>query len=407
MDQPFIHSKGTLAMKRIITAIIATAAALCSCEPSSISIIDHSFAFSAKTIANGTQNYVSLTLEFGSKDARYEVSYVIDDDPSQTLSDEHGNGFMSGSYIDIKAGSVIWKLPVLRKGEHSIVFTIRTDEYEQKISHKFSITAEPFSLHAEVRSDLSAGTSTLLLSLAEGIADKDYTGTVLVDGKVIDENGFNVNFKETPIFSVVIPLIRPGSHEITVRLGDGMSQEEVEFLFSEPLRYSGLDVEISRSPSTGKTRFMVRSNPYGLSVAVRDSLVVKGKCDYHVCATYEDIVDYKTEYREICDVAAIGRFVPVTGRWYDLTDSQGKETLMTSQSIANSTWESRWSNTGEGGWDYYQVADGLSYFKIESSTHHMTVDFEKLLGVSVNITNSERDVVINGKPISIKYSYQL
>lgn len=407
MDQSVIHSKGNVGMKRIITAVIAAAAILCSCEPNSISVIDNSFAFSAKSSANGTQNYVSLTLESGSKESRYEVSYLIDDDPSLTLTDDQSSEFKSGSHVDFRSGSIIWALPQLRKGEHSISFTIRTDEYEQKINHKFSITAEPFSLHAEVRSDLSAGTSTLLLSLAEGIADKDYTVTVLVDGKVIDENGFKVNFKETPIYSVVIPLIRPGSHEITVRLGDGMSQEETTFLFSEPLRYQGIDVEISRSPSTGKTRFMVRSNPYGLSVAVKDSLVVKGRCDYHVCSWIEDKTDYKTEYKEICDIAHLDRFVPVVGRWYDLTDSQGKETLMTSQSIANSTWEARWSNTGEGGWDYYQVPDGLSYFKVESSTHNMIIDFEKLLGVTVNITNSERDVVVNGKPISTRHSYQL
>ena len=66
---------------------------------------------------------------------------------------------------------------------------------------------------------------------------------------------------------------------------------------------------------------MVRSNPYGLSVAVKDSLVVKGS-DYHVCSYYEDRVDYKTANKEVCDIVELDRFVPMVGRWYNLTDTQ-------------------------------------------------------------------------------------
>ena len=80
---------------------------------------------------------------------------------------------------------------------------------------------------------------------------------------------------------------------------------------------------------------------------------------------------------------------------------------MTSQSIPNSTWSAEWSNTGEGGYDYFQVPDGLSYFKVESSTHHMSVDFETLLGVTVRVTNSEKTVIWNKVPIGESYSYKL
>lgn len=395
-------------MRRNLISIVTAVVLMTACDPTSISVVDNSFVFSARTSANGTQNYVSLTLESGCNQARYEVNYIIDDDPSLRLADDHSEEFVSGSGIEFRSGSNIWKLPVLRKGDHSIEFKIRTEDFEQTLRHSFSIDSEPFALHAEVRSDLSAGTSTLLLSLAEGIANKEYTGVVLVDDEVIDRKGFKVNFKDTPIFSVVIPLLRPGSHSITVKMNDDMSEEQVSFLFEEPLRYPDMQVEIARSPSTGKTRFMVRSNPYGLSVEIKDSLVVKGRCDYHRAVEWwEDRMEDKTDYKEVCDVVELPRFLPKTGVWYDLTDTGSRETVITTQFQNNTKWAGQWSNTGEGGWEYYIVSDGVSYYKIESSTHHLKVDFESMLGVTVHVSNSERDVIYNGRPIDKTYSYKI
>ena len=372
-----------------------------------MSVTDYSFEFSGRHYTSGDDNYISLTLEDGCPLQKYEVTYVIDDDPTLTLCDDKGTVVKSGSSHDFGKGPKAWRLPLLRIGEHMVSFGISGENYSQSLKVPFSITSEPFSLHAEVKSDLSAGTSTLLLSLAEGIADKDYTGFVYVDDELVDKNGFVVNFRNTPILSIVMPLVRPGSHAIRVEIGDGRGGDSLSFLYDETLRYPDLQVEISRSPSTGKTRFMVRSNPYGLSVAVRDSLVVKGRCDYHVCSSYEDRVDNKTAYKELCDISQYDRFVPVVGRWYDLTDTQSKEEIITSQFMANSTWSSYWSNTGEGGYEYVQVADGYSHYKIESSTHHMSVDFETLLGVTVHVTNSEKTVIWNKVPIGESYSYKL
>lgn len=388
--------------------MVAAVVVMTACDPTNLSIVDNSFAFSAKTSANGTQNYVSLTLESGCNQASYQVSYLIDDDPSLKLMDEHSSEFASGSSIEFKAGSNIWKLPVLRKGDHSISFTISTEEFQQTLKHPFRIESEPFSLHAEVKSDLSAGTSTLLLSLAEGIADKEYKCHVFVDYEDIDKRGLTVNFRKTPIFSVAMPLVRPGSHNITVKMEDELSQQEVSFIYDEPLRYPDIEVEIERSSSTGKTRFMVRSNPYDLSVAVYDSLVVKGRCDYHrAIEWWEDRTEEKTDYKEVCDVAEQPRFVPKTGVWYNLTDTGSRETVITSQFQSNTTWSGQWSNTGEGGWDYYVVGDGVSYYTIVSSTHNLKVDFERMIGMKVHVSNRERDVIYNGTPIDKTYSYQL
>lgn len=389
-----------------IAGAMALLCTVVSCEDV-MTVTDYSFVFSGRHYASGDDNYISLNLDDGCPLQKYAVTYVIDDDPTLVLSDDNGAQVKSGASHDFGKGPKAWRLPLLRIGEHDVVFTIAGENFSQVLKVPFSIASEPFSLHAEVKSDLSAGTSTLLLSLAEGIADKDYSGFVYVDDEIIDKKGFSVNFRNTPILSIVMPLVRPGSHAICVEIGDGKGSDSLSFLYEEPLRYPDLQVEISRSPSTGKTRFMVRSNPYGLSVAVRDSLVVRGRCDYHVCAPYEDRVDYKTAYKEICDISQYDRFVPVVGRWYDLTDTQSKEDIITSQFMSNTTWSGYWSNTGEGGFEYIQVSDGISHYKIESSTHHMSVDFETLLGVTVRVSNAEKTVIWNRTPIGESYSYKL
>ena len=394
-------------MKHIQFTILGALLLLAASCNDVMPVTDYSFEFSGRHYASDYDNYIALTLEDGCPLQKYTVTYVIDSDPSLIFLDEHGNEIKSGASHDFGKGPKSWKLPLLRIGEHEAVFALSGENFSQTLKVPFSISSEPFSLHAEVKSDVSAGTSTLLLSLAEGITDKDYSGFVYVDDEIVDKNGFSVNFKKTPILSIVMPLVRPGSHAIRVEIGDGKGSDSLSFLYDEPLRYPEIQVEISRSPSTGKTRFMVRSNPYSLSVAVRDSLVVKGRCDYHVCSSYEDRTENKTAYKEMCDISQYDRFVPVVGRWYDLTDTKTKEDIITSQFIANSTWSGYWSNTGEGGYEYVQVPDGNSFYKIVSSTHHMSMDFETLLGATVYITNSERDVIINGTPISVKYSYPL
>lgn len=380
---------------------------LSSCDEV-ISVKDYSFVFSGKHHASGNDHYITLTLEEGCPLQKYTISYAIDEDPSLILKDDFGAEIRQGSTHDFGSAPKSWRLPLLRIGEHKVVFSISGENYSQTLSVPFTVSSEPFALHAEVRSDLSAGTSTLLLSLAEGISDKDYSGFIYVDGALVDPKGFRVNFHDIPILSVVMPLLRPGSHKLLVEISDELTMEVVSFLFDEPLRYPDIQVEVARSSSTGKTRFMVRSNPYGLSVYVKDSLAVKGRCDYHVAHSWwEGHVEEKTSYKELCDVVELQRFVPKTGVWYDLTDTAAREMLITNQYENNTGWETRWNNGGEGFEEYFVVPDGVSHYKIESSTHFMTVQFEALLGASVHVSNSEKTVVWNKVPIGESYTYKL
>ena len=373
-----------------------------------IAVTDYSFKFSGRHYASVDDNYISLTLEEGCPLQKYGVAYVIDSDPSLVLTDDSGSQVKTGSSHDFSKGPKSWRLPPLRIGEHEVDFTITGENFSQVLKVPFSVTSEPFSLHAEVSTDQSAGTSTLLLTLAQGVADRDYDGKVSIDGEEIKGLDFKVNFKKTPILKLNLPLARPGTHDVDVELTHGDQVRSASFRFTEPLRYPDVDVEIARSPSTGKTRLMVRSNPYSLSLAVRDSLVVRGYCKYHRCSYIEDRLDYFTEWKELCDVVTLERSVPKTGFWYDLTATELLETTLTNISIKNTRWDAVWNNAFEGFMEYFVVDDGLSFFEVDSTVHYIKLDFEALLGVKVNVTCTDETVVLNGTPVEGgKHSYTI
>ena len=394
-------------MKKTILFSVAALIAAVSCnEP--IQVSDNSFEFEAKHLLSGEDNLITFSLEKGCPEKEYTLTYLIDSDPSLLLSDDGSIPFESGSPIDFSKGPVTYRLPVLKAGEHLASFRLATELYSRESEMAFTVTYEPFSLHAEVSTDQSAGTSTMLLTLAQGVADRDYDGTVSIDGESVKGLDFKVNFKKTPILKLNLPLVRPGTHDVDVELTHGDQVRSASFRFSEPLRYPDVDVEIARSPSTGKTRLMVRSNPYSLSLAVRDSLVVRGYCKYHRCSYIEDRLDYFTEWKELCDVVTLERSVPKTGFWYDLTATDLLETTLTNISIKNTRWDAVWNNAFEGFMEYFVVDDGLSFFEVDSTVHYIKLDFEALLGVKVNVTCTDETVVLNGTPVEGgKHSYTI
>ena len=394
-------------MKKTILFSVAALIAAVSCnEP--IQVSDNSFEFEAKHLLSGEDNLITFSLEKGCPEKEYTLTYLIDSDPSLVLAEDGGAPFESGSALDFSKGPVTYRLPVLKAGEHLASFRLATELYSRESEMAFTVTYEPFSLHAEVSTDQSAGTSTMLLTLAQGVADRDYDGTVSIDGERVKGLDFKVNFKKTPILKLNLPLVRPGTHDVTVKLTHGDQVRSASFRFSEPLRYPDVDVEIARSPSTGKTRLMVRSNPYSLSLAVRDSLVVRGYCKYHRCSYIEDRLDYFTEWKELCDVVTLERSVPKTGFWYDLTATELLETTLTNISIKNTRWDAVWNNAFEGFMEYFVVDDGLSFFEVDSTVHYIKLDFEALLGVKVNVTCTDETVVLNGTPVEGgKHSYTI
>ncbi|MCQ2133982.1 MAG: hypothetical protein MJY88_03350 [Bacteroidales bacterium] len=385
-------------MKRLILSLLTPMILLASCnEP--MEIKDWSFEISAQAVFNeqDMKSTLYLKLDKGCPEQAYKVTYTIDDDPSTSATEQI-------KFDDAFKASI--KLPDMEVGDHQITLRYTTENFQSQGHCDFKVTVGEFKIHAEVNTG-STTSSALLVSLVQGRSTERYSVKVRIEDKVVAQQE-NINFEKTPIVSLALPLLRPGEHKTEVTVSDGRATKEMEVKFTEPLRQPNLDMSIERSTSTGRTRFKITSNPHNLSVSVYDSLVVKGRCDYHVCSYIEDHTENKTAYKEMCDIAEIDRFVPVVGTWYNLTDTQTKEDIITSQFMENSKWSGSWSNTGDGGFEYIKVSDGYSYFKIESSTHHLQVDFEKLDGITVNVTNSERDVILNKVPINKgKYSYKL
>ena len=398
-------------MKRLLAlGIICILPLIQSCNEQGISVTDNSFGFTASvhTDAETQQSRVTLTLEKGESGRNYSIAFLIDGDPSLPLTSLTGAAEtekVSASFSDFP--SCTWILPVLDEGKHNIVFKIRSDSYTQDLEIPFEVSVAPFSIHAEILTPASSSVTTLMINLVSGIPDRDYTGTVSVDGVCTDEKGFSVNFAKTPTLMLEIPQIRPGEHRVDISISDGRKTEEMSLRYDEPVRHPVMDIYISHDDETGKTRFMVHDNPYSLSFVIRDSLHVKGRCDYQV-ATFEDHTEDRREYAEASDGATLDRFIPADGRWYDLVDKDRTELEITCQGRQSTCWDRVWRTDSEGYWDYFIVDGDFVHFVITSSVQEITAEIEKMQGVTVNVHCTESGCVFNGKELSGDwYSFKL
>lgn len=383
---------------------------LSSCEQQRISAIDESFIFSAKISVDDItlHSKVTLSLEKGNTLQPYNIAYCIDGDESLQLTDQKGNpvsGKTTESFEDFP--SKTWSIPILEIGSHIITFKIKTEAYSQDIDVPFDISVAPFKIHAEVSTPESSSVSTLIINLVEGLADKDYSGKVYLDGTVIDEDGFSVNFSKTPTLMLEIPLVRPGEHVIRIEMSDGTHEENFEIRYDEPLRHPNIDIYISHDDETGHTRLMLRENPYGLFLAVRDSISVCGRCDYYE-TTYPDYYRKMTDYKEYHLTEDLETFIPKAGKYYRLIDKESAEKKITDAGVYTTLWQKVWRTDSEGYWDYYEVDGPFIHFKITSSQQFISAELETMQGVTVHVHCTEPGCIYNGKELTdSEYSYNL
>ena len=390
--------------------IILAAVTLSSCEPHGLEVKDNSFLFSARHQVDEStlHSKVTLTLEQGNAAQKYSIAYTIDEDPSLNLTDLDGtveSDRISVSFEDFPSHT--WLLPVLDEGCHVLQFKIRSDSYSQNLDVPFEISVAPFKMHAEISTPASSTVTTLILNLVEGIADRDYTGCVYVDDEPATPERFAVNFSKTPTFMMEIPLVRPGEHVIKIEMNDGRRTETTTIRYDEPLRHPDLDVYINHHDQSGRTRIMVHDNPYGLTLSVKDSLFVKGKCTY-TSADYPGYVSELTEFKESSGGVTLDTFVPVGGRYYDLVDKDSIEGKITSDGRQSTTWEEVWHTDSEGYWDYVRRNGPWVPFIITESRQEITAIFENLQGVTVHVHCTEPGCVFNGKALGDdEYTYKL
>lgn len=398
-------------MRRILALVLFCILPLLqSCDHQGLAVTDNSFEFSADVHVDEVtlRSKITLTLEKGCTEQKYSMAFVIDGDPSLCLTSLTGSSEsekLTASFEDFPSCS--WLLPVLDEGKHAIVFKIRSDSYTQDLTVPFEISVAPFSIHAEVSTPSSSSVTTLILNLVSGIADREYTGIITVDGREIDSEGFKVNFAKTPTMMIEIPLVRPGEHHIGITVNDGRRTEVVSVRYDEPLRHPDLDIYIAHHRESGKTRLMVHDNPYGLSLSVKDSLFVKGRCDYHL-ATYQEQVENRTDFHETCAGVTLDRFVPEDGRWYDLVDKDATEAKITGMTRKCTEWDKVWRTDSEGYWDYFVIDGPTVHFIITSSRQEIQADIERMQGVTVHVHCTEPGCIFNGKELSDEeYSFNL
>ena len=383
---------------------------LSSCDQKRISAVDESFQFSARIDVDDVtlHSKVTLDLDKGNTSQLYSIAYCIDNDESIQLTDQKGNlvsGKMNESFEDFP--SKTWYFPILDIGPHVISFKIKTEAYSQDINLPFEISASPFKFHAEVSMPESSLVSTLIINLVDGIADKEYTGNVYVDGAAISEDGYSVNFSKTPTLMLEIPLIRPGQHTILIEMTDGIQKEKSEIRYEEPLRHPSIDLYIDHDADSGFTRLMVRDNPYGLHLAVSDSISVKGSCEYNI-STSPDCYKRMTDYKEFHMTENLGKFIPNAGEYYSLIDKDSAEKKITDAGVQTTVWEKVWKTDSEGYWDYYEVDGPFVHFEITSSEQFITAEFETMQGVTVHVHCTEPGCIYNGEELTgSEYSYTL
>lgn len=376
-----------------------------------LSVQDNSFRIAARCefSRDVMRERLFLTEEKAAPGKTYTVGYSLDGDPTLAITGDDGRQCperFQTDFTDYRTKA--WTLPHLGVGEHSISLDISCGDYSQHLEETFTIEEDSFGLHAEVRTDGGGACSVLLLSLTDGISDREYTGSVSVDGDPAGDGPFRVNFRECPILSLDLPLLRPGKHDIEVSVTDGITEEEVRLGFEEPLRHPVMDIYIGHDDRTGRTRMMVLENPYSLAMVVRDSLSVKGRCDYHVCGPMEGQVENLVDYRELTDEASLKEFIPEDGVWYLLVDKDAKVSLMESYTKSNTSWDCRWDSSSEGSWAYFQKSDGVSYYEVTSARQFIRADIEIMQDVTVNIHCTEPECSFNGHDLDGgAYSFKL
>lgn len=404
----------------LISAALSAALALPSCDKfgGTEPVTDRSFDFSAEYSRSVSGNTLTLTLDRGDREKEYTLTYLVDRDRSVVLTDAGGHEIFSGSTVDFTSGQVVCYLPqMLSAGEHRIALTLSTDSFRRETDYPFTVTHEPVIFYSEVKAEPSSPFSSLLLSIDEGPKDREYRGEVSVDGEYIGELDFSADFSLRPIVRVDLPLLRPGDHEVSVLLSWEDQTWAVSRSFYEPNRHPVIDISLGQYSSKwgNFTTLTLEKNPYGLSLALKDSVVVKGTCRYHRAdeeaakqnahMTRNYIVE-----KELTEVNVFDRCVPSDGWYREIAKPSELEITLANTKIQNTKWEYQWDEVVQTYWPVI-VDDGYSNYTVESTTHHITLDFEKVKGLTVRVKNKDisdfSTLVINGTQMNGSLEYPL
>lgn len=194
---------------------------------------DFSFLFACRVMPDEKtkENLLEVTLEKGSAEGRYIVSYTIDNTEPRKTYEEDFSKELTRRY----------RLTGAEPGEHTINVIISTPRHVQETDIPFTVDDHSFEVKADIEYDSEDLSHVLFLSLLKGSRDDTYTVSCLVDGghsvKLTDTSGhelppsFSESFRDATVRSYRLSRAGRGRHtmKITVSTDCYRQEEEVPY----------------------------------------------------------------------------------------------------------------------------------------------------------------------------------
>lgn len=367
------------------------------------SMKDYSFQVKAdiEYDSDNLSHILFLTLLKGSRDETYTIAYTVDGGHAVKLTDISGRE-LSASFTESFKDATVKSYDMSRagKGKHTMKIVVSTKDFFQEMEVPYEIKAIPFSVHAEINTAESGGTK-MLLSLKEGDTATTYDVKILYDGETY--KGFDnvkVNFSNTPIKTLILPLLRPGKHNISLEVTDSYTTEGLTLNYSEPVRHPYVDITLKHNDSNGRHEAIIGDNPYGIELTLKTMLTLTGTSTYCTSTSeyyYYDIT-YKTKTKLLSDSSS-------SSKQYDditvsLIDRDALAVKMTSSyEISNVMTYFPGEGDGEcvGHDEWRKTGTERAYYAITTEELRIDITGEKVTGVTLRIKNNIGKMILNGK----------
>ena len=384
-----------------LTILIPLLAASCIYE---FPVTDNSFEFAAQVVFDMEQNAHRLTLTkvSGCSQEEYTIAFSIDGEAQAGLTGKDGRVYDSPFTESFSQVFVrTYTLPQLPLGGHVLRLTVSTGYHRQELEVPFEVTSVPFSIHSEV-STLSAEGTALLLSLTDGDAAASYQVTVAVDGMAVDGMGpLEADFSSTPIMTLFLPLQRPGRHEVSVTVTDGLTTDSSVLPYTEPVRHPWLDIALRHDGQSGWHVAEVGDNPYGIALSLDTSLSITGRSTFCI-STYEYYytdITYSSKVKTMSDSHSSHDVHDV--ETVPLIDRDALAARMTASYETSNRME-RFYDPGVGGEDsgrewWEKTGTERAYYSITREDLSVGISAEHVEGVTLRVTNRIGKMLLNGE----------
>ena len=197
-----------------------------------------------------------------------------------------------------------------------------------------------------------------------------------------------------------MPLLRPGKHDVTVKITDGYTTQTNKMSYNEPVRHPYLDITLKHNDQNGRHEAVMGDNPYGIELTLKTFLTLTGKCTY-CTSTYEyyySDITYASKTKLMSDNSTSTRSYDDTT--VSLIDRDGLAAKMTS-SYEMSNKVEYFYDPGSGGEDsgrewWEKTGTERAYYVITKEELKIDITGEKVSGVTIRVKNEIGAMTLNG-----------